>query len=231
MQSIPPLLTLLTLFSTKEKKKERNESIRHTHGSIGRAAALFFFFFFVIIIIHQKKKKKKKKKERKGERRANAPGTTPYAVYGGARAGKHLILTTTLRGCRCWCVCACVCSNMFERMNACALFLLFLVVATSSRRWLSANCAKPKEDALPLLFFFFSEWIFGRYLSRGKVIFFRRGWKLFIFPPIETYFSLNSWETISKIFLQTGFALLKTFDLICSSTRIVKSDVKFLSNK
>lgn len=91
----------------ERKKKERNESIRHTHGSIGRAAALFFFFFrllialFVIIIIHQRTKENKKKKERKGERRANALGTTPYAVYGGARAGKHLNLTTTLRECRC----------------------------------------------------------------------------------------------------------------------------------
>lgn len=157
-QSLPCWLCWLSSARKKKKKKGTSRSDTHTARSDVPLRCFFFFFrlliaLFVIIIIHQRTKENKKKKERKGERRANAPGTTPYAVYGGARAGKHLNLITTLRGCRCWRVCACVCS--FERMDACALFLLFLVVATSSRRWLSANCAKSKEDALPLLFFFF----------------------------------------------------------------------------
>ena len=60
----------------------------------------FFFFrllivlFIIIIITHQSVENERlKKKERKGERRANAPGNT-VPVYGGARAGKHLNLTT-----------------------------------------------------------------------------------------------------------------------------------------
>lgn len=50
--------------------------------------------FIIIIITHQSVENERlKKKERKGERRANAPGNT-VPVYGGARAGKHLNLTT-----------------------------------------------------------------------------------------------------------------------------------------
>lgn len=91
-----------------ERKKKRKERVDQTHTRLDRTCRCVVFFFFrllialfVIIIIHQRTKENKKKKERKGERRANALGTTPYAVYGGARAGKHLNLITTLRGCRC----------------------------------------------------------------------------------------------------------------------------------